>query len=592
MSSQSGDLPNILWIACHDINPDLGCYAGSWPSAEYAQTPNLDRLAEAGARYDQAFASAPVCSPSRSAVITGMYPTAIGPMHHRSRAVPPPEVRCFPEYLRAAGYYCTNNYSTDYNFTTPVTVWDESSPQAHWRSLPDSERPFFAVFHTAVTHQSQIYVDDEQYLRNTTALADEQRHDPAVAPLPPYYPDTPVMRQAWARYRDNVTALDYWAGDLLAQLDEDGLSGDTLVVFWSDHGRGMPRAKMWPYETGLHVPLIVRWPGKIAPGTVRRELVGLMDLGPAMLAVSGLPVPEQMHGQPLFNASGQFASTAREYVIGHRDRIDAAEDCIRTVRDTRYRYVRHYPPDRPYFGHHEDSREFSTVRELRHLEALESLIRQFGETPAVLTDAQRQFLAPSKPQEELYDLTVDPHEINNLATDPAHAAELQRLRTALERWQSTYSDLGLIPEAELIERSRPGGHHQTTAPPQLEVVDGEIIASCRTPGASIAWTADAPAPRSRPLPSAGEVAEFITAGGPPQLTDEEIHDLYAVLVGAPANDGRSWRLYCAPFVAPTETPIWFRACCLGYRDSPDVVLDLVSRTRVIVAGHDASRSDP
>ena len=201
--------PNILWITTHDISPDLGCYAGVWPGAEYAQTPRLDQLASEGVRYDQAFASTPVCAPSRSSIFTGMYPTAAGTMHMRSSAVPPPEVRCFPEYLRAAGYYCTNNAFSDLQFQVPVTVWDESSRQAHWRNRPDPAQPFFAVFHGMLTHELQIYADEASSgrirsgfrrssgtIRRRAAAAVFSRHS-RVSP-------------AWARYSDNITAMDYW----------------------------------------------------------------------------------------------------------------------------------------------------------------------------------------------------------------------------------------------------------------------------------------------------------------------------------------------------------------------------------------------
>ena len=552
MSDSQPSQPNILWISCHDISPDLGCYAGVWPGAEYAHTPHLDRLAAEGARYDNAFAVAPVCAPSRSAIITGMYPTAIGTMHMRSRAVPPPEVRCFPEYLRAAGYYCTNNFFTDFQFQTPVTVWDACSPEAHWRNRPDPAQPFFAVFHGMVTHESQIYVADEQHERNTTMLTPDQRHDPAAAPLPPYYPDTAVFRQAWARYSDNITAMDYWAGDLLRQLHDDGMAEQTLVVFWSDHGRGFPRAKRWPYEAGLHEPLLVRWPGKIAPGIVRTELVSLMDLGPTMLAAAGLPVPEQMHGWALFDAQGQQSSTPRQYVFGHRDRMDETEDTMRTVRDERFRYIRNYHPDRPYAQHLEYADSIPTWRELRRLRFEEATLRGKGETPHLLTPAQRLFLATTKPEVELYDVHADPHEIHNLAGDPRYAGDLARLQAALEQWQLTYGDLGLLPEEELIERWRPGGMHPVTEAPRVAVTNGQISATCATPGASIAWTADPPMASAPPSPLAPATVNVI---------------------GTPEPDGRAWHLYTGPVAADGQTR-WFRACRLGYRDSEDVAVTL------------------
>lgn len=540
--------PNILWINCHDINPDLGCYTGVWPGAEYATTPHLDRLAAEGTRYDNAFAVAPVCAPSRSSVITGMFPTAIGTMHMRSNAVPPPEVRCFSEYLRAAGYYCTNNFFTDYQFQTPVSAWDDCSPRAHWRNRPDPAQPFFASFVGLMTHESQIYLSDEKHAKLTQDLTAEQRHDPQAAPLPPYYPDTPVFRQAWARYSDNITVMDAWAGELLRELEEDGLAGNTIVVFWSDHGRGFPRAKRWPYEAGLREPLLIRWPGKIAPGTVRRELVYLMDLAATALAVAGLSLPEHLHARPLFDAAGTF-SAGHSLIFGHRDRMDETEDTIRTARDERFRYIRNYHPDRPYIQHLDYAEPFSTWRELRRLRFQEANLLGQGITPNLLTPAQRRFLATTKPAEELYDTSADPHEIENLAADPRYTADLQRLRAALDNWLESCGDLGLIPEAELVERWRPGGVMQVTEPPIVTVEADRLVATCPTAGASIAWTSD---------PSqSGPSADTTQHSGP-------------VGIGAPDTGGRYWRLYTAPFAPPRAGTLWFRAHRLGFRASADV----------------------
>jgi uncharacterized sulfatase len=552
--ADGGAPTNVVWITCHDISPDLGCYAGVWPGAEYARTPNLDRLAAEGARYDNAFAVAPVCAPSRSAIITGMFPTAIGTMHMRSQAVPPPEVRCFPEYLRAAGYYCSN-FFTDYNFKTPVTVWDHNSPTAHWRDRPDRSQPFLAVFCGMMTHESRIHLDDEQHRQNTARLTPDQRHDPATAPLPSYHPDTPAFRRAWARYSDNVTAMDHWAGDILRQLDEDGLADTTMVVFWSDHGRGFPRAKRWPYDSGLHQPLIVRWPGRIAPGTVRDELVYLMDLGPTVLTAAGLPVPPHMHGRPLFDAEGRPSGAPREHVFGGRDRMDETEDTMRTVRDRRFRYIRNYHPDRPYFQHLDYAEGFPTWRELRARRFQEATARGRGEVPSLLTPAQRAFLETTKPAEELYDLSADPHEVVNLAGEPGYAGELERLRAALDAWQATYGDLGLLPEAELIERWRPGGVPPATAAPTVRVERGRIVAACDTPGASIAWTADRPVDASADAAVAADpAAQVMRAAGDPDL------------------EGRRWHLYSAAFDVPGGATLWFRAHRLGFRASADVAV--------------------
>ena len=536
--------PNIVWITTHDINPDLGCYSGIWPGAEYAVSPQLDALAATGVRFDHAYATTPVCAPSRSAILTGTYPTASGTMHMRSRAVPPPEVCCFPEYLRAAGYYCTNNAFSDLQFETPITVWDDHGPQAHWRNRRDPQQPFFAVFHGMVTHESQIYADEAQYRRNTERLADSERHDPATAPLPPYYPDTPVFREAWARYSDNITAMDYRIGDLLRQLEEDGLAATTLVIFWSDHGRGMPRAKRWAYESGLRVPLIVRWPAILSAGTQYRAPVTLMDLAATMLAVAGLPVPPHMHARPIFDAQGVFAEP-RAYIYGHRDRMDEQEDTVRTVRDARFRYIRNYHPDRTAMQHHEYADHMATWRELRRLWFEEATLRGRGETPSLLTPVQRLLMATTRPAEELYDMQVDPHEINNLAADPHYAAELRRLREALADWQVQYGDLGLLPEAELIEQGRPGGEMPITATPEVAWHAGRLVAPCATHGASIGWTSDPPRDDGAPAP-------------------------FHLITGEPNSGGRAWQLYSAPLELTPGTEIWLRAQRLGYRASEDL----------------------
>ncbi|MCB0044056.1 MAG: sulfatase [Caldilineaceae bacterium] len=545
MASRNAQRPNILWISTHDINPHLGCYAGIYPDAAYACTPNLDRMAGEGVRYDNALATTPVCGPSRSAIITGMYPTAIGTMHMRTKAVPPAEVRPIPEILRGAGYYCTNNAFTDYQFHTPATVFDDFGPQAHWRNRPDPDQPFFAMFHGMVTHESQIYTDDERFAHNTRRLTAAQRHDPDAAPVPPVYPDTPVFRQAVARYNDLITAMDYWAGDILDQLAEDGLAHNTLVIFWSDHGRGFPREKRWPYECGLRVPLIARWPGKLAPGTHRTAPVCTMDLAATMPAVAGLPVPAYMQARPLFDAAGVHAPV-RDYIFGHRDRMGETEDTVRTVRDARFRYLRNLHPDRPYMQHQEYADQVaSTWQELRTMRFQEAGALNLGLLPTLLTPAQRHFLSTTKPPEELYDLTADPYETNNLAADPAYAGELLRLSEALDAWGAAYPDLGMLPEAELLQSRRPTGRFAWTEAPQVSSANGLLTATCATPGGVIGWT-DIPPGHEASSDQEDPLAAIKNAAGDPE------------------EDGRAWRLYTGPFSSPVPGPLWFRAHRIGF----------------------------
>ena len=468
--------PNILWITCEDTSPDLGCYGDT-----YARTPNLDALAGEGVRYVNAFAVAGVCAPSRSAIITGMYPTSIGTHHMRCKGVPPAVVRCFPEYLRAAGYFCTNNVKTDYNFDAPLTAWDECSRQAHWRHRAPGQ-PFFAVFNLTVTHESQIRAPAEEFNRHMAAIRPEHRHDPAKAVLPPYYPDTPIVRNDWARYYDLVTAMDLQVADLLKQLQDDSLSKSTVVFFYGDHGRGLPRAKRWIYDSGLHAPLIIRWPDARNPGTACEDLVSFVDLGPTVLSLAGVEVPPHMQGRPFL---GDQKSEPREYIFAARDRMDEAYDIIRAARDRRYKYIRNFKPGRPYAQYIDYMEKMPTMQEMRRL-------NKEGQ----LTGVQKVFFLPEKPEEELYDLTSDPHEVQNLAGSPQHRETLLRMRQVLAQWMKETGDLGLVPEQELNERMRPGGQWETTAAPIITTTAGihqfpaTATIACPTPGASIAYTTD------------------------------------------------------------------------------------------------------
>ena len=460
--AQAPERPNILWITCEDISPDLGCYADP-----EARTPNIDRLASQGARFTRAFSVAGVCAPSRSSIVTGMYPSTIGTHHMRSQGVPPPYVKCFPEYLRAAGYYCTNNVKTDYNFAAPLTAWDESSRTAHWRGRAKGQ-PFFSVFNHIVTHESQIRVDAEQLAGNLRALKAGERHDPARAKLPPYYPDTPVVRRDWANYYDLITALDYQVADLLGQLQQDGLADNTIVFFFSDHGRGLPRAKRWIYDSGIHVPLLARWPGRIRPGTVRDDLVSFLDLAPTLLSLAGVEIPRHLQGQPFL---GERAAPARDYIFAIRDRMDETYDMMRCVRDHRYKLIRNFQHCKPYVQYIDYMDQMPTMREMRRLHK-----------EGKLEGPQNLFFRPEKPEYELYDVAADPHEIQNLAGSAAHREVFERLRGVLEQWGRDTGDLGTMPEEQLQERMRPGGRWSTTAAPVATPAGGSFEigrASCR-----------------------------------------------------------------------------------------------------------------
>ena len=514
--------PNILWITCEDICPDLACYGDT-----YSISPNIDDLAKQGARFANCFTHAGVCAPSRSGIITGMYPTSIGTMHMRSKGVPPSFVRCFTEYLRAAGYYCTNNAKTDYNFDPPLTAWDENGRQAHWRNRP-SGQPFFSVFNIETSHEGQIRANPKQFAQQTQALKPEDRHDPAKAVLPPYYPDTPLTRRDWANYYDLITAMDLRVADFLRQLEEDGLAENTVVFFYGDNGRGLPRAKRWIYDSGIHVPLIIRWPGKIKPGTIIDDLVAFVDLGPTVLSIAGVPIPRHMQEQAFL---GEQATRPRQYVYAARDRMDETYDIIRAVRDKRFKYIRNFEPEKPYAQHINYMDMMPTMQEMRRLNA-----------EGKLTGPQKLFFRPTKPVEELYDTVADPYEVVNLAESPEHQETLKRMRAALELWMKETNDLGLIPEAELNERARPGGKWAATAPPIITPDGGKhdgpvtVKITCPTEGASIAYT---------------------TGGGPKAR----------------------WNLYTKDFKLTASATVRAKACRLGYKDSPEVRAEIQTGSR-------------
>jgi uncharacterized sulfatase len=440
ISNSAAASPNILWITCEDISPNLGCYGD-----DYAVTPNLDRLAAESIRYMRAFATAGVCAPSRSSLITGMYASSLGTQHMRCDGRLPSEVRCLPAYLRDAGYYCTNNSKTDYNFQAPRDTWDESSNRAHWRNRP-AGKPFFSVFNLNSTHESKIRLPAEQFRRLTAKLSDRERHDPAKAPLPPYHPDTGETRRDWARYYDLITVMDAQVGELLKQLADDGLADETIVFFFSDHGAGMPRSKRWLYDSSTRVPLFVRVPEKYRsaapqkPGSMNDQLISLIDFAPTILSLAGIAAPGQMQGQAFL---GSNTTAPRDYVYGHRDRMDERYDMIRSVRDRRFRYIRNFRPDLPYFREQglEYAYETPTMKAWQQM-ADEGRLRGPAAT----------FMGAEKPFEELYDVEADPWEINNLAGLSAHQATLDRMRKQLREWMIETIDLGVLPESDLRTR--------------------------------------------------------------------------------------------------------------------------------------------
>lgn len=425
----AAERPNVLWITTEDIGPQLGCYGD-----KYAVTPNLDAFARTACRYLHCWSNAPVCAPARTTIITGMYPPSLGAEHMRSMVKLPAEIRLYPQYLRDAGYYCTNNSKEDYNVEPNGKVWDESSNKAHWKNRP-AGKPFFAIFNHTITHESQI--------RN--AIDPQDRiHDPAGVRVPAYHPDTPAVRKDWAQYYDRITMTDKLFAQNLKELHDAGLAEDTLVFFYGDHGSGMPRGKRTACNSGLHVPLLIHVPEKwkhlatadcVMGGTSDR-LVSFVDLAPTLLSLCGVEIPAHMQGHAFLGAK---ATAPQPYLFGFRGRMDERIDMVRSVTDGRYVYVRNFMPHLPH-GQHVNY-QFQTPTTRVWYETW-----QAGKCNA----AQSRFWQPRE-TEELYDLQSDPDEVVNLASDPEHFKIRNQLAERLQSQMRSIRDTGLLPEAMTAE---------------------------------------------------------------------------------------------------------------------------------------------
>jgi uncharacterized sulfatase len=432
----AADRPNILWITSEDMGQHLGCYGDG-----YSTTPNLDRLAAKGLRYRIAWSNAPVCAPARTTLISGLYPTSTGSEHMRSLVPMPAGMKMYPQILREADYYCTNNAKEDYNLAKPGQVWDESSNKAHYKNRKEGQ-PFFAVFNLLISHESRIRDKPHELV-----------HDPAKVRIPAYHPDTPEVRRDWAQYYDRVAEMDTQAGKLLDELTKAGLADDTIVFYYADHGCGMPRNKRTACNSGLLVPFIVYFPQKwkhlappeYTPGGATDRLISFVDVAPSLLSLAGIKPPETMQGQPFL---GKYATPPRQYLHGFRGRMDERIDCVRSVRDSRYVYVRNYLPHLPHGQHVGYMFETSTTRVWKQL---------FDE--GKLNEARAAYWKPKAP-EELYDLQSDPDEVKNLAGSPAHAEILERFRKEQRAQVLRVRDVGLLPEDEMHNRARKGSPYE------------------------------------------------------------------------------------------------------------------------------------
>ncbi len=417
--------PNVLWITCEDLSPIIGPYGD-----KFATTPNLDAFAAKSLRYKTCWSNAPVCAPARTTLITGMYATSLGAEHMRSEVTIPADWKLYPQVLRDAGYYCTNNSKTDYNIVPNGKVWDDSSNKAHWKNRP-KDKPFFAVFNTTVTHESQVHKR-----RKLT-------HDPAKVRVPAYQPDLPEIREDWAQYYNNATEMDAFVGERLKELADAGLAEETIVWFYSDHGCGLPRCKRVPYNSGLQVPFILHIPEKFkhlrpedyAPGGETPRLVSFVDFGPTLLSLCGVQPPAHMQGEPFL---GKFATKPRKYLFGYRGRMDERVDVVRSVTDGRYVYVMNAMPEKP------QGQYLAYMYKQAGIQAWRVAFEKGNLPPE-----QAAFFLP-KPAEALFDLETDRDEVKNLVDAKEAQGPRLLLMAALLKHFADSRDLGVYPECEML----------------------------------------------------------------------------------------------------------------------------------------------
>lgn len=490
--------PNILLLMAEDMSSRVGTFGDT-----VAVTPNLDALARQGVRYTNTFTAAGVCAPSRASHILGMHQISTGAQHMRTStridggyyAVPPPEAKAYPELLRSAGYYTFTDNKLDYQFsgvrngTGPFTIWDEEG-KTDWRGR-EAGQPFFGLINFQVTHESGIFtpLGTMPHSRNHLLMQIMRWWSldgvktgivsPDAVVLEPYYPDTPTVRRNIARHYDNIAHMDGEVGEILKKLEQDGLAESTIVIWTTDHGDGLPRAKRELFDSGIKVPMIIRWPetfrpDDVSPGQINERLISFIDLAPTVLKLAGIAPPSYLQGH-------DFASSnlpQREYVFASRDRIDEVPDRQRAVRDNRFKYIRSWHPDLPE-GHRLAFREnIDMVREMRSLNS-----------DGKLNEAQRRWYeAPG--MERLFDLERDPFELVDVSDNPAYEPELIRMRGALDTWLADIGDRSEVSESAMIEEFVPGGVRPETSTPKASIVDGTLAIEESSEGGSIGYRLD------------------------------------------------------------------------------------------------------
>ena len=479
---------NVIWISCEDMGPVLGTYG-----VNEISTPNIDELAEQGVKYTNAYSTVGVCAPSRFSIITGMYPARLGAHNMRSgkfytykdpdkltyrqnkgvvdksgenvpeyEVVTPANVKAFTEYLRNENYYCVNNNKCDYQFNSPFTAWDEVSGNISYKDRPENT-PFFYVKNLMVTHESRIWLRKDEPITV----------DKNILKIPAYYPDIPEVRNDIAIKYSNIQEMDRQVGEIISDLKNDNLLDKTIIFFWSDHGGNLLRQKRAVGNSGLKVPLIVRFPDGYRSGEVDDRIVSLMDLGPTTMSLLGIKPPLFLDGKAFL---GKFKTKPRSYAFGSADRFDESTDMQRSVIDGRYVYIKNFMPELPLIYRNKYREQVSMNKK----------IIQMSNDNELIGDSKYIFMK-TKQEEELYDLKYDPYEVNNIANNPDYKDKLIELRDALKSWQNEIDDKGFTNESELINEFWPNMIQPLTKPVEITVLDNIISLKCDTSGASIGY---------------------------------------------------------------------------------------------------------
>jgi uncharacterized sulfatase len=435
--ADAADRPNVVWIVSEDNSHHYLRHFFK----DGAPAPNIEALAAHGVTFDHAFSNAPVCSVARSTLATGCLGPRIGTQFHRKHTIAtlPQGLRMFSEILRGAGYYTSNNSKTDYNATPSKGAWDESSRTATWRKRKNASQPFFHMESHGQSHESSLHFSQQVFENEKTTT------DPASVKLADYFPDTAKFRYTHARYHDRMAVIDGIVGNTVAKLKEDGLLEDTFIFYFGDHGGVLPRSKGYIYESGLHVPLVVRVPEKWKHlvdrknGSRAQGFVSFIDFGPTVLNLAGVTVPDQMDGVPFLGAGTTATEVeSRDESFGYADRFDEKYEFIRSLRKGKYQYIRYFQPFLPDALQNNYRYRMLAFTEWR-------ILYKAG----IVHGPQSQFFR-GKPVEQLFDTGADPHEVNNLADNPQHATVLKDLRARLAAQLRALPDLSFYPESKLI----------------------------------------------------------------------------------------------------------------------------------------------